>query len=181
MTQKLLQPKALALGWFCRSDDYSCVLGERFGLETGQSIQNYCKLKIPQREMIKTIIIDDEVFAGKHCQEYLSEFPQFEMSKFVRWFWGVKGRAQLFQQDLIFLECSKMQRSHGFEMALNFAKRSSCSDSSPQLSMSFSWLKAFDAMASDTCSSHFRWSRFSQALINFCRIFGWKITTKSES
>jgi two-component system LytT family response regulator len=127
--------------------------------------------------MIKTIIIDDEPLAASIIQEYLSEFPQFEIVKVCQdGFEGLKA-VQKFQPDLIFLDV-QMPKITGFEML-------ELVEDSPAVIFTTAFdeyaVKAFDAMAVDYLLKPFSMSRFSQAIDRFVQQFSTeKNTAKSE-
>jgi two-component system LytT family response regulator len=127
--------------------------------------------------MIKTIIIDDEPLAASIVQEYLSEFPQFEIVKVCQdGFEGLKA-VQLFQPDLIFLDV-QMPKITGFEML-------ELVENPPAVIFTTAFdefaVKAFDAMAIDYLLKPFSMSRFSQAIDKFLQQFLVENnTTKSE-
>jgi two-component system LytT family response regulator len=127
--------------------------------------------------MIKTIIIDDEPLAASIVQEYLSEFPQFEIVKVCQdGFEGLKA-VQQFQPDLIFLDV-QMPKITGFEML-------ELVENPPAVIFTTAFdefaVKAFDAMAIDYLLKPFSMSRFSQAIDKFLQQFLVENnTTKSE-
>jgi two-component system, LytTR family, response regulator len=127
--------------------------------------------------MIKTIIIDDEPLAASIIQEYLSEFPQFEIVKVCQdGFEGLKA-VQKFQPDLIFLDV-QMPKITGFEML-------ELVEDPPSVIFTTAFdeyaVKAFDAMAVDYLLKPFSMSRFSQAIDRFLQQFSTeKNTAKSE-
>jgi two-component system LytT family response regulator len=127
--------------------------------------------------MIKTIIIDDEPLAASIIQEYLSEFPQFEIVKVCQdGFEGLKA-VQKFQPDLIFLDV-QMPKITGFEML-------ELVEDPPAVIFTTAFdeyaVKAFDAMAVDYLLKPFSMSRFSQAIDRFLQQFPTeKNTAKSE-
>jgi two-component system LytT family response regulator len=117
--------------------------------------------------MIKTIIIDDEPLAASIVQEYLSEFPQFEIVKVCQdGFEGLKA-VQQFQPDLIFLDV-QMPKITGFEML-------ELVENPPAVIFTTAFdefaVKAFDAMAIDYLLKPFSMSRFSQAIDKFLQQF----------
>jgi len=127
--------------------------------------------------MIKTIIIDDEPLAASIIQEYLSEFPQFEIVKVCQdGFEGLKA-VQKFLPDLIFLDV-QMPKITGFEML-------ELLEGPPAVIFTTAFdeyaVKAFDAMAVDYLLKPFSMSRFSQAIDKFLQQFSTeKNTAKSK-
>ena len=113
--------------------------------------------------MIKTIIIDDEPLAAGIVQEYLLDFPQFQVMEICQdGFQGLKS-IQLHQPDLIFLDV-QMPKITGFEML-------ELLDSPPAVIFTTAFdeyaIKAFDAMAVDYLLKPFSKSRFAQSIEKF--------------
>jgi two-component system LytT family response regulator len=127
--------------------------------------------------MIKTVIIDDEPLAASIVQEYLSEFPQFEIVKVCQdGFEGLKA-VQQFQPDLIFLDV-QMPKITGFEML-------ELVENPPAVIFTTAFdeyaVKAFDAMAIDYLLKPFSMRRFTQAIDKFLQQFSAQENTpKSE-
>lgn len=110
--------------------------------------------------MIKTIIIDDEPLAAGIVQEFLVEFPQFQVLEVCQdGFQGLKA-IQHHQPDLIFLDV-QMPKITGFEML-------ELIDSPPAVIFTTAFdqyaVKAFDAMAIDYLLKPFSQERFSKAI-----------------
>ncbi|MEB2777754.1 LytTR family transcriptional regulator DNA-binding domain-containing protein [Algoriphagus sp. D3-2-R+10] len=113
--------------------------------------------------MIKTLIIDDEPLAASIVQEFLANFPQFELVAVCQnGFQGLKA-IQEHEPDLIFLDV-QMPKITGFEML-------ELLDSPPAVIFTTAFdqyaLKAFDAMAIDYLLKPFSQDRFSQAIEKF--------------
>lgn len=113
--------------------------------------------------MIKTLIIDDEPLAASIVQEYLADFPQFEVLAICGdGFNGLKA-IQEHEPDLVFLDV-QMPKITGFEML-------ELLDEPPAVIFTTAFdeyaLKAFDAMAIDYLLKPFSKSRFSQAIDRF--------------
>lgn len=113
--------------------------------------------------MIKTLIIDDEPLAASIVQEFLADFPQFELAAVCQnGFQGLKA-IQEHEPDLIFLDV-QMPKITGFEML-------ELLDSPPAVIFTTAFdhyaLKAFDAMAIDYLLKPFSKDRFSQAIEKF--------------
>lgn len=113
--------------------------------------------------MIKTIIIDDEPLAAGIVQEFLAEFPQFQVLEVCQdGFQGLKA-IQHHQPDLIFLDV-QMPKITGFEML-------ELIDSPPAVIFTTAFdqyaVKAFDAMAIDYLLKPFSQERFSKAIEKF--------------
>lgn len=110
--------------------------------------------------MIKTIIIDDEPLAAGIVQEFLAEFPQFQVLQVCQD--GLQGlkAIQHHQPDLIFLDV-QMPKITGFEML-------ELIDSPPAVIFTTAFdqyaVKAFDAMAIDYLLKPFSQERFSKAI-----------------
>lgn len=127
--------------------------------------------------MIKTVIIDDEPLAASIVQEYLSEFPQFEIVKVCQdGFEGLKA-VQQFQPDLIFLDV-QMPKITGFEML-------ELVENPPAVIFTTAFdeyaVKAFDEMAIDYLLKPFSMRRFTQAMDKFLQQFSAQENTpKSE-
>lgn len=127
--------------------------------------------------MIRTIVIDDEPLASSIVQEYLSEFPQFEIIQVCQdGFEGLKA-IQSFQPDLIFLDV-QMPKITGFELL-------ELVENPPAVIFTTAFdeyaVKAFDAMAIDYLLKPFSMSRFAQAIDRFMQQFSAEeITNKSE-
>ncbi len=110
--------------------------------------------------MIKTIIIDDEPLAAGIVQEFLADFPQFQVLEVCQdGFQGLKA-IQHHQPDLIFLDV-QMPKITGFEML-------ELIDSPPAVIFTTAFdqyaVKAFDAMAIDYLLKPFSQERFSKAI-----------------
>lgn len=110
--------------------------------------------------MIKTLIIDDEPLAASIVQEFLADFPQFDVISICRdGFQGLKA-IQEHEPDLIFLDV-QMPKITGFEML-------ELLDEPPAVIFTTAFdqyaLKAFDAMAIDYLLKPFSQERFSQAI-----------------
>jgi two-component system LytT family response regulator len=113
--------------------------------------------------MIKTLIIDDEPLAASIVQEFLADFPQFEVVSVCRdGFQGLKA-IQEYEPDLIFLDV-QMPKITGFEML-------ELLDEPPAVIFTTAFdqyaLKAFDAMAIDYLLKPFSQVRFAQAIEKF--------------
>ncbi|MDI1325007.1 MAG: LytTR family DNA-binding domain-containing protein [Algoriphagus sp.] len=113
--------------------------------------------------MIRTLIIDDEPLAAGIVQEFLAEFPQFEVLEICQdGFQGLKA-IQHHQPDLIFLDV-QMPKITGFEML-------ELIDSPPAVIFTTAFdqyaVKAFDAMAIDYLLKPFSNERFSKAIEKF--------------
>lgn len=115
--------------------------------------------------MIKTLIIDDEPLAAGIVQEYLADFPQFEVVEVCQdGFQGLKA-IQQHQPDLIFLDV-QMPKITGFEML-------ELLDEPPAVIFTTAFdqyaLKAFDAKALDYLLKPFSPSRFRQAIERYLK------------
>ncbi|WP_339700008.1 LytTR family DNA-binding domain-containing protein [Algoriphagus aquimarinus] len=113
--------------------------------------------------MIKTLIIDDEPLAASIVQEFLANYPQFELLGFCQnGFQGLKA-IQDHEPDLIFLDV-QMPKITGFEML-------ELLDEPPSVIFTTAFdqyaLKAFDAMAIDYLLKPFSQDRFSQSIEKF--------------
>ncbi|MFC5625187.1 LytR/AlgR family response regulator transcription factor [Algoriphagus winogradskyi] len=113
--------------------------------------------------MIKTLIIDDEPLAASIVQEFLANFPQFELvGVYQNGFQGLKA-IQEHNPDLIFLDV-QMPKITGFEML-------ELLDEPPAVIFTTAFdqyaLKAFDAMAIDYLLKPFSQERFNQAIDKF--------------
>lgn len=113
--------------------------------------------------MIRTIIIDDEPLAAGILQEFLMEFPQFEVVEVCQdGFQGLKA-ISLHKPDLIFLDV-QMPKITGFEML-------ELLDEPPAVIFTTAFdqyaLKAFDAKAMDYLLKPFSEARFKQAIDRF--------------
>ncbi|GAA0878943.1 LytTR family DNA-binding domain-containing protein [Algoriphagus jejuensis] len=113
--------------------------------------------------MIKTLIIDDEPLAAGIVQEYLRDFPQFEVMELCAdGFQGMKA-IQQHKPDLIFLDV-QMPKITGFEML-------ELLDEPPAVIFTTAFdqyaLKAFDAKALDYLLKPFSQARFRQAIERF--------------
>lgn len=113
--------------------------------------------------MIKTLIIDDEPLAASIVQEFLADFPQFEVKDVCRdGFQGLKA-IQEHEPDIIFLDV-QMPKITGFEML-------ELLDKPPAVIFTTAFdqyaLKAFDAMAIDYLLKPFSQERFAQAIEKF--------------
>ncbi|PZX61358.1 LytTR family two component transcriptional regulator [Algoriphagus ratkowskyi] len=118
--------------------------------------------------MIKTLIIDDEPLAACIVQEFLTDFPQFEVLSICRdGFQGLKA-IQEHGPDLIFLDV-QMPKITGFEML-------ELLDKPPAVIFTTAFdqyaLKAFDAMAIDYLLKPFSQQRFTQAIEKFLSLQG---------
>ncbi|TDQ16313.1 LytTR family two component transcriptional regulator [Algoriphagus boseongensis] len=110
--------------------------------------------------MIKTLIIDDEPLAAGIVEEYLMDFPQFQVIQICHdGFEGLKA-VQHHQPDLIFLDV-QMPKITGFEML-------ELLDEPPAVIFTTAFdqyaLKAFDAKALDYLLKPFSQARFRQAI-----------------
>ena len=126
--------------------------------------------------MIKTIIIDDEPLAAGIVQEYLQDFPQFEIVQICQdGFQGLKA-IQQHQPDLIFLDV-QMPKITGFEML-------ELLDEPPAVIFTTAFdqyaLKAFDAKALDYLLKPFSQARFNQAIDRFLDQNGKDLQEESE-
>lgn len=113
--------------------------------------------------MIKTLIIDDEPLAASIVQEFLANFPQFELVGVCQnGFQGLKA-IQEHEPDLIFLDV-QMPKITGFEML-------ELLDEPPAVIFTTAFdqfaLQAFDAMAIDYLLKPFSQERFTQAIGKF--------------
>jgi len=113
--------------------------------------------------MIKTLIIDDEPLAASIIQEFLVDFPQFEVMAVCRdGFQGLKA-IQEHEPDLIFLDV-QMPKITGFEML-------ELLEEPPAVIFTTAFdqyaLKAFDAMAIDYLLKPFSQDRFTQGIEKF--------------
>jgi two-component system LytT family response regulator len=113
--------------------------------------------------MISTIIIDDEPLAAGIVQEFLSEFPQFQVVEVCQdGFQGLKA-IQQHKPELIFLDV-QMPKITGFEML-------ELLDEPPPVIFTTAFdqyaLKAFDAKAMDYLLKPFSQARFKQAIDRF--------------
>lgn len=118
--------------------------------------------------MIKTLIIDDEPLAASIVQEFLADFPQFEIKAICRdGFQGLKA-IQQHEPDLIFLDV-QMPKITGFEML-------ELLDEPPAVIFTTAFdqyaMKAFDAMAIDYLLKPFSQIRFSLAIDKFLAQIG---------
>lgn len=113
--------------------------------------------------MIRTVIIDDEPLAAGIIQEFLMQFPQFEVVEVCQD--GFQGLKAIHQQkpDLIFLDV-QMPKITGFEML-------ELLDEPPAVIFSTAFdhyaLRAFDAKAMDYLLKPFSEERFKQAIDRF--------------
>ncbi|RIW17057.1 response regulator [Algoriphagus lacus] len=119
--------------------------------------------------MIRTIIIDDEPLAASIVQEFLAEFPQFQILEVCQdGFQGLKA-IQQHKPDLIFLDV-QMPKITGFEML-------ELLDEPPAVIFTTAFdqyaLKAFDAKAMDYLLKPFSQARFKQAIDRFLE--SWEI------
>jgi two-component system LytT family response regulator len=126
--------------------------------------------------MIKTLIIDDEPLAAGLVQEYLMDFPQFEILEVCQdGFQGLKA-IQQHQPDLIFLDV-QMPKITGFELL-------ELLDEPPAVIFTTAFdqyaLKAFDAKAMDYLLKPFSPDRFAQAVGRFLEVFGQKKTLDED-
>jgi two-component system LytT family response regulator len=113
--------------------------------------------------MIKTLIIDDEPLAASIVQEFLADFPQFELVAVCQnGFQGLKA-IQEHEPDLIFLDV-QMPKITGFEML-------ELLEEPPAVIFTTAFdqyaIKAFDAMAIDYLLKPFSQARFAQAIDKF--------------
>lgn len=113
--------------------------------------------------MIKTLIIDDEPLAASIVQEFLANFPQFELVAVCQnGFQGLKA-IQEHNPDLIFLDV-QMPKITGFEML-------ELLDEPPAVIFTTAFdqyaLSAFDAQAIDYLLKPFSQERFTQAIEKF--------------
>ena len=118
--------------------------------------------------MIKTLIIDDEPLAASIVQEFLADFPQFEIMAVCRdGFQGLKA-IQEHEPDLIFLDV-QMPKITGFEML-------ELLDEPPAVIFTTAFdqyaMKAFDAMAIDYLLKPFSQTRFSLAIQKYLAQIG---------
>jgi two-component system LytT family response regulator len=118
--------------------------------------------------MIRTIIIDDEPLAAGIIQEFLMQFPQFEVAEVCQdGFQGLKAINQ-HKPDLIFLDV-QMPKITGFEML-------ELLDEPPAVIFTTAFdqyaLKAFDAKAMDYLLKPFSEARFKQAIDRFLDSWG---------
>ncbi|SDA56488.1 two component transcriptional regulator, LytTR family [Algoriphagus alkaliphilus] len=118
--------------------------------------------------MIRTIIIDDEPLAAGIVQEFLADFPQFEVLGVCQdGFQGLKA-IQEHKPDLIFLDV-QMPKITGFEML-------ELLDTPPAVIFTTAFdqfaLKAFDAKAMDYLLKPFSQTRFKQAIERFLNSWG---------
>jgi len=113
--------------------------------------------------MIKTLIIDDEPLAAQLVEEYLEDFPDFEVvEKCSDGFQGLKA-IQRHKPDLVFLDV-QMPKISGFEML-------ELLDQPPAVIFTTAFdefaMKAFDAHAADYLLKPFSKERFAQAIEKF--------------
>lgn len=113
--------------------------------------------------MIRTLIIDDEPLAAGIVQEFLADFPQFDILEVcLDGFQGLKA-IQSHQPDLIFLDI-QMPKITGFEML-------ELLDAPPAVIFTTAFdsfaIKAFDAMAVDYLLKPFSKGRFKQSVEKF--------------
>lgn len=113
--------------------------------------------------MIKTLIIEDEPLAASIVQEFLVDFPQFELVAVCQnGFQGLKA-IQEHEPDLIFLDV-QMPKITGFEML-------ELLEEPPAVIFTTAFdqyaIKAFDAMAIDYLLKPFSQLRFGQAIAKF--------------
>ncbi|MBL7769397.1 MAG: response regulator transcription factor [Flavipsychrobacter sp.] len=113
--------------------------------------------------MLKALIIDDEPLACSLVQEYLAEFPQFQVTGVCHdGFSGLKAIQQL-QPDLIFLDV-QMPKINGFEML-------ELLDSHPAVIFTTAFdeyaMKAFDQHAVDYLLKPYSKERFQKAVQKF--------------
>jgi two-component system LytT family response regulator len=113
--------------------------------------------------MIRTIIIDDEPLAAGIVQEFLADFPQFQVLEVCQdGFQGMKA-IQQHKPELIFLDV-QMPKITGFEML-------ELLDGPPAVIFTTAFdqyaLKAFDAKAMDYLLKPFSQARFKQAIDRF--------------
>lgn len=118
--------------------------------------------------MIKTLIIDDEPLAASIVQEFLADFPQFEVLGICQnGFQGLKA-IQEHEPDLIFLDV-QMPKITGFEML-------ELLDEPPAVIFTTAFdqyaIAAFDAMAIDYLLKPFSQRRFGQAITKFLALKG---------
>lgn len=127
--------------------------------------------------MIRTIIIDDEPLAAGIIQEFLFQFPQFEVMEVCQdGFQGLKAINQ-HKPDLIFLDV-QMPKITGFEML-------ELLDEPPAVIFTTAFdqyaLKAFDAKAMDYLLKPFSEVRFKQAIDRFLDSRGKAASEDSEA
>lgn len=113
--------------------------------------------------MIKTLIIDDEPLAASIVQEFLANFPQFDLVGVCQnGFQGLKA-IQEHNPDLIFLDV-QMPKITGFEML-------ELLDEPPAVIFTTAFdqyaLSAFDAQAIDYLLKPFSQERFTKAIEKF--------------
>lgn len=126
--------------------------------------------------MIRTILIDDEPLAAGIIQEFLLEYPQFEVVEVCQdGFQGLKA-IQHHRPDLIFLDV-QMPKITGFEML-------ELMDEPPAVIFTTAFdqyaLKAFDAKAMDYLLKPFSQERFKQAIDRFLESRGKVIELENE-
>src|SRR5690606_38427011 len=117
----------------------------------------------PAISMIRTIIIDDEPLAAGLVQEFLADFPQFEVLEICQdGFQGMRA-IQKHKPELVFLDV-QMPKITGFEML-------ELLDAPPAVIFTTAFdqyaLKAFDAKAMDYLLKPFSQARFKQAIDRF--------------
>ncbi|WP_215226050.1 LytR/AlgR family response regulator transcription factor [Echinicola shivajiensis] len=113
--------------------------------------------------MIKTVIIDDEPLAAQLLEEYLEDFPDFQVMEICSdGFHGLKA-IQLHEPDIIFLDV-QMPKINGFEML-------ELLDQPPAVVFTTAYdefaMKAFDAHALDYLLKPFSKDRFAQSIQKF--------------
>lgn len=118
--------------------------------------------------MVKTLIIDDEPLAAQLVEEYLEDFPDFEVvAVCADGFQGLKA-IQAHQPDLVFLDV-QMPKISGFEMLelINQPPAVIFTTAFDEYAM-----KAFDAHAVDYLLKPFSKERFAQAVVKFSQYGG---------
>lgn len=118
--------------------------------------------------MIKTLIIDDEPLAMQLVEEYLEDFPDFEVVAVCGdGFQGLKA-IQAYQPDLVFLDV-QMPKISGFEML-------ELIEQPPAVIFTTAFdeyaMRAFDAHAVDYLLKPFSKERFAQAVGKFSLLGG---------
>lgn len=113
--------------------------------------------------MIRTLIIDDEPLAASVVEEYLQNYPQFEILEICQDGFQAMKAIQKHEPDLIFLDV-QMPKITGFELL-------ELLDEPPAVIFTTAFdqyaLKAFDAKAVDYLLKPFSQSRFEQAINKF--------------
>jgi two-component system LytT family response regulator len=115
--------------------------------------------------MIKTLIIDDEPLAIEIVEEYLGDFPQFEIVRICQnGFEGLKAIQEI-NPDLVFLDV-QMPKLNGFELL-------ELIENPPNIIFTTAFdqyaVKAFDAHAIDYLLKPFSKERFAMAIQRFLK------------